>query len=66
MINDGAVTPVQNEKSGPHKATELCKHTIQEEQLPFCVVYNGSGAQGKGPTVFEDLAHFMFLTVECV
>jgi hypothetical protein len=44
----------------------LCKHTIQEEQLPFCVVYNGSGAQGKGPTVFEDLAHFMFLTVERV
>jgi hypothetical protein len=49
-----------------NKATEICEHTIQEEQLPFRVVHNGSDAQGKGPIVFEDLAHSMFLTLERV
>jgi hypothetical protein len=49
-----------------NKATEICEHTIQEEQLPFRVVHNGSDTQGKVPIVFEGLAHSMFLTLERV
>lgn len=45
---------------------EICGQTIQEEQLPFRVVHNGSDARGKGPIVFEDLVHFIFFTVERV